>query len=170
MFALLPITHQMTRFSAILPSLLLVACAATNEIVPIGKDTYIVSGWGKSPGGYSGAEVKAAAIREASKFCISQGRQVQVVSSSQRDMSFGINATAELQFMCLNTSDTDYSRAPVKREADTAIDVRTDTKITADRPTKSIYDELLKLDELRKRGIITEAEFETQKLKLLGKP
>jgi hypothetical protein len=32
-----------------------------------------------------------------------------------------------------------------------------------------LYDELLKLDELRKKGVITGAEFEAQKAKLLGK-
>ncbi|WP_454261267.1 SHOCT domain-containing protein [Pseudoxanthomonas mexicana] len=31
-----------------------------------------------------------------------------------------------------------------------------------------VYDKLLKLDELRKRGILTETEFQTQKRKLLG--
>jgi hypothetical protein len=30
------------------------------------------------------------------------------------------------------------------------------------------YDELIKLDDLRKKGIISEAEFETQKKKLLS--
>jgi hypothetical protein len=104
-------------------ALLLSACASTNDIVPVGKDTYMVSGWGKSPGGYSGAEVKANAIKEAGKFCANQGKQIQVVSSAQRDMTFGVNATAELQFMCLSSNDNDFSRTPVQREADSAIEI-----------------------------------------------
>ena len=32
---------------------------------------------------------------------------------------------------------------------------------------KDVYAELIKLDDLRKRGILTEAEFQTQKQKLL---
>jgi len=150
-------------------SLLLAACASTNDIVPVGKDTYIVSGWGKSPGGYSGAEVKANAIKEAGKFCASQGKQIQVISSTQRDMTFGVNATAELQFMCLSSNDADFSRAPIRREADAAVDIRKDINNTNSRAATSVYDELLKLDELRKRGVITDAEFEVQKTKLLGK-
>ena len=144
-------------------------CASTNEIVPIGKDTYMVSGWGKSPGGYSGAEVKAAAIRDANKFCIGQGKQVQVVSANQRDMSFGVNATAELQFMCLASTDADFTRTPVRRDADQVVDVRKDIKIKDETLPKSVYEELLKLDDLRKRGIITEAEFAAQKAKILAK-
>lgn len=34
---------------------------------------------------------------------------------------------------------------------------------------KDVYTELLKLDDLRKRGIITDAEFEDQKAKILKK-
>ena len=34
-------------------------------------------------------------------------------------------------------------------------------------PTKDVYSELMKLDELRKKGILTEEEFQTQKKKVL---
>jgi hypothetical protein len=150
-------------------ALLLSACASTNEVVSIGKDTYMVSGWGKSPGGYSGAEVKVNAIKQAGKFCADQGKHVQVVSSAQRDMTFGINATAELQFMCLSSKDNDFSRALVKREADSTVEIRKDVNSKSDQKASFVYDELLKLDELRKRGVINGAEFETQKAKILGK-
>ena len=36
-------------------------------------------------------------------------------------------------------------------------------------PPKEIYDELLKLDELRQKGILTDGEFQAQKSKLLHK-
>jgi hypothetical protein len=34
-------------------------------------------------------------------------------------------------------------------------------------PAKDLYTEILKLDELRKRGLLTDAEFDAQKKKLL---
>ena len=44
-------------------------------------------------------------------------------------------------------------------------------RVSSPRPftakAPDVYTELLKLDDLRKRGIITEAEFEVQKKKLL---
>jgi hypothetical protein len=107
--------------------------------------------------------------KQAGKFCADQGKHVQVVSSAQRDMTFGINATAELQFMCLSSNDNDFSRIPVKREADSSFEIRKDVNIKSNRKDSSVYDELLKLDELRKRGVINNAEFEAQKAKLLGK-
>jgi hypothetical protein len=36
-------------------------------------------------------------------------------------------------------------------------------------PTKELYDELLKLDELRQKGILTDDEFQSKKSKLLDK-
>jgi len=152
----------------VLAVLVLVACASSSGVIPIGKDIYMVSGRGKSPGGYSGAEVKAAALREANQYCANAGKKVQVVTSSQSDMRFGVEAAAELQFMCLDSSDSDYSRTTVKKEADRVVEIRKDVKTTDNTPpSPETYDQLLKLDDLRKRGIITDAEFEAQKKKLL---
>ena len=78
----------------------------------------MVSGTGKSPGGYSGSEVKAAAFKEATQFCATQNKQMQILRTDQRDMSFGVNATAELQFMCLDASDSELARPRLKKDAD----------------------------------------------------
>ena len=153
----------------LLSLLIIVGCASSSGVVPIGKDLYMVSGRGKSPGGYSGGEVKAAAIREANQYCNASGKKLQVVNSTQQDMRFGVEATAELQFMCLDSDDSDYSRTTIKREADRILEVRKDIKtIDNTPPSKDVYDQLLKLDELRKRGVISDAEFEDQKKKILG--
>jgi hypothetical protein len=42
-----------------------------------------------------------------------------------------------------------------------------DSHVKVQPESKDIYIELLKLDDLRKKGILTEAEFEAQKSKLL---
>ncbi len=130
----------------------------------------MVSGTGKSPGGYSGYEVKAAAFKEATQFCATQNRQVQIVHTAQRDMSFGVNANAEIQFMCLEANDSELSRPRLKKDADQVIEVRKDVKttVTPSSAPKDVYSELIKLDDLRKRGIITDAEFEAQKKALLA--
>jgi outer membrane protein assembly factor BamE (lipoprotein component of BamABCDE complex) len=54
------------------------------------------------------------------------------------------------------------------------IEVRTDSNVQSDSKVKiddsgDLYTELKKLDELKKQGIITEQEFETQKKKLLDR-
>jgi hypothetical protein len=145
---------------------MLAACTTTTGVIPIGKDTYMVSGTGKSPGGYSGSEVKVAAFKEAMQFCATQSKQMQVVRTEQRDMSFGVNATAELQFMCLDAGDPELGRPKFKKDADQIIEVK--NSITQPAATKDVYAELIKLDDLRKRGIISDAEFEAQKKALLA--
>ena len=129
----------------------------------------MIAGRGKSPGGYSGGEVKASAIREANQYCSASGKKLQVVNSTQSDMRFGVEAAAELQFMCLESDDSDYTRTAVKREADSIVEIRKDIK-TVDNtaPSKDVYDQLLKLDDLRKRGVITDGEFDAQKKKIFG--
>lgn len=148
----------------------LVACTTTTGVVPIGQDTYMVGGSGKSPGGYSGAEVKAAAFREATQFCAGQGKKMQVVNTNERDMSFGVNATAEVQFMCLADGDQELGRPKLQRTADQVIQV-----VPSAQPPQAVrdqakdtYAELLKLEDLRKRGILNDAEFDAQKKKLLS--
>lgn len=131
----------------------------------------MVSGTGKSPGGYSGSEVKAAAFKEATQYCSGLGKQLQILHTQQRDMSFGVNANAELQFMCLDAADSELMRPRLKKEADQVIEVRKDVKVKVKdttAPPKDMYAELIKLDDLHKRGIITDAEFEVQKKALLG--
>ena len=53
----------------------------------------------------------------------------------------------------------------IEKTEKTSIDIK--TKDQTDRP-KDMYAELLKLDDLRKRGILTDTEFDAQKKKLLS--
>ena len=159
----------MRKFSVLLLPVL-VACTTTTGVVPIGQDTYMVGGSGKSPGGFSGAEVKAAAFREATQFCASQGKKMQVVNTNERDMSFGVNATAEVQFMCLFDGDHELGRPKLQRTADQVIQVVPSAQPSqpVQGQSKDTYAELIKLEDLRKRGILNDAEFEAQKKKLLS--
>ena len=59
-------------------------------------------------------------------------------------------------------------RADVVIEKKESIDIK--SKVDSSASTKKdrdVYSELLKLDDLRKRGVLTDAEFEQQKRKLL---
>ncbi|MBC3918646.1 SHOCT domain-containing protein [Undibacterium sp. CY18W] len=77
--------------------------------------------------------------------------------------------------MCLNANDAEFNRPKLKKNADTVVEIKNDNRGRLDAPvapaapvSKDVYSELLKLDSLRKQGIITEAEFQTQKAKLLN--
>lgn len=79
--------------------LALTGCAAVSEVVPTGRDTYMVASKGNM--GYSSAGVeKAHAFEQAGAFCRSKGLAVEEVSSSTTDSGWGRIASAELHFRC----------------------------------------------------------------------
>ena len=77
------------------------------------------------------------------------------------------------QFRVVDASDPDAQRVNLVPRPDVVIEKRGKTSIDVtttdhtDRP-KDVYAELLKLDDLRKRGILSEAKFDAQKKKLLS--
>jgi hypothetical protein len=104
--------------------LILTACASSSGVVPIGKDTYMISRTQKGFSGSSG-KVKAEAFKEANQFCESQGKKLQIVSTSQKDMVlFTSDPSAEIQFMCLDAQDPELKRPKLEKEPDTVIEIK----------------------------------------------
>lgn len=78
----------------------LTGCSST-EIVPMNKDTYMVSkrsaqiGFGPADG------VKADLYREASEFCAKQNKKLETVKLDMTDSELARPASASLQFRCM---------------------------------------------------------------------
>ena len=54
-------------------------------------------------------------------------------------------------------------------DADQVIEIRKDVKVKSESTgSRDVYSELIKLDDLRKKGILSEAEFEAQKKAILS--
>ncbi|MBI1772542.1 MAG: SHOCT domain-containing protein [Burkholderiales bacterium] len=151
-------------------SILLTACASNSGVQSIGKDTYMVSR--QAATGLSGSgTLKAEVFQEASQHCEKQGRSLQVVSTQEArpPYIFGNFPKAEIQFMCLDANDAELNRPKLKKTANTVIEIRNDNRSKGEAPnSKDIYSELIKLESLRKQGILTDAEFQAQKTKLLN--
>lgn len=127
---------------------------------------------GSSPGGFSGTEAKALAFEEASKFCIAKGKKMQVVNTQQARMDpLGKTASAEVQFMCLIDGDMELSRPKLTKTPDTVIEVKGSLapapRVQGDQP-KDLYAEMLKLEDLKGRGLLSDTEFEDQRRRLLS--
>ena len=145
--------------------------ASSTGVVPIGKDTYMVSI--QAAIGFSGSgKLKSKAIKEATEYCTNLNKSLQIVSTWEASPPYILAnfPKAEITFMCLNQNDPEYARPKLKPEADTNVDVtvndNTESNIKNIQP--DIYSELIKLDDLRKKGIINEPEFELLKKKLLS--
>lgn len=162
---------EVIKGGAAIAIVLLSGCVSSTGVVPIGQDSYMLSVSDNSRPGITGAEVKANAYRQAAAYCESIGKRLQPVNALQRDQKFGVIANAEIQFLCLAPGDADLTRAKRRLDrpdSDSTISIHKDVSVRNESATsKDTYSELLKLDDLRKRGVITDAEFDDQKRRLL---
>ena len=112
------------RFQLVL-ALLVAGCASDSGVVPIGRDTYMVSR--QAATGFSGlGSLKADAFREADRFCQKNDKELQVVSTSETKPPYllGNYPRAEIQFMCLTSNDKDLNRPKLKKAPDTVIEIQ----------------------------------------------
>jgi hypothetical protein len=147
-----------------------IGCASTSTgVVSLGKDTYMLAmSQGAGTGIQNGAEYKAKAIVEANHYCMGLGKEFQIVSANQNDSQIAVLAKAEIQFMCLNENDPQLARPKLNQQADRIIEVRKEIDVqNSTIREKDKYKELIKLDDLLKKGILTDFEFQTQKKLLL---
>lgn len=82
-------------------------------------------------------------------------------------------ASVEYQFRVLDKNDPEARRTTLAPRADLVIDqtvnIHKDTRVeNVGEKSPDLYTEITKLDDLRKKGLLTDAEFETQKQRLLA--
>ena len=150
----------------------LMGCANPG-IVKLSDDTYMLSRTDKGGVFGNASAMKADVIREANEFAERQGKVAVPVTLTESPMYIGHFASVDYQFRVVDKFDpaarggTLVPRANVviEKTEKTSVDVKTKDQ-TEHR--KSVYDELIKLDDLHKRGILSDAEFEAQKKKLLS--
>jgi hypothetical protein len=154
---------------------ILLAGCANPGIVQISPDTYLLSREDHAGIFGSSSSLKAGVIADANAFAASQGKVAIPLSTSEKPVGNtpGSWAKFDYQFRVVAKNDPEARRTSLTPRADVVIektekisaDVRTKDQTSKPRDT---YSELLKLDDLRKRGILSEAEFDAQKKKLLS--
>jgi hypothetical protein len=105
-------------------AIFMAGCASNSGVVPIGKDTFMVSR--QAATGFSGSgTLKAEAFNEANQYCLSQNKTLQVVNTHEAQPPYvlGNFPKAEVQFMCLAPNDSELARPRLKKEADTVIEI-----------------------------------------------
>lgn len=164
---------SMGRIAAFVIVATLVACA-NPSIVQLSTDTYLLVR--EDHGGIFGSmsKLKAGVISDANAFAASQGKVVVPISTNETPMGGGPAQWArfEYQFRVVDKNDPEVGRVSLEPRPDVVIekteninvDIRTKDET---EKTKDVYAELIKLDDLRQRGILTDAEFTEEKRKLL---
>lgn len=147
----------------------LTGCASSG-VVPMGQDTFMISKQ-SATGFHSASSVKADIYQEGSAYCASQGKEFQPVNDRGVDGVPGKSfANAEVQFRCLSKGDAELRRPTMKPIPNIRIEnnIREKKDIHI-QDSRDMYSELKKLKDLLDTGAITQAEFETQKKKILDK-
>jgi hypothetical protein len=139
----------------------------------VSPDTYILSREDHAGIFGSASSLKAGVLSDANAFAAAQGKVAIPISAHETPVGVMARwAKFDYQFRVVDKNDPEARRTSLLPRPDLVIEKS--EKISADIRTKDespkakdVYSELIKLDDLRKRGILTEAEFETQKKKLL---
>lgn len=85
---------------------LLIGCTTTSQIVPVGKDSYIVSS--SSPGTMHKASVAVKAAQAANAFCEKRGKHMVIRQTADNHLGITGNET-NLIFGCVSADDPEYA-------------------------------------------------------------
>jgi hypothetical protein len=162
---------KMFSFVLLVAAIALVGCANPG-IVKLSPDTYMITRQDRAGIFGNASKLKAEVIQEASAFAETQGKVAIPLATNERPMGGGPGqfASFEYQFRVVDKNDPEARRTSLVPRADVVIEKS--EKISADIRSKEdkapdLYLELTKLDDLKKKGILTEEEFTAQKKRLL---
>ena len=154
-------------FSTFAVGLALLACPSRShassqaaEVMPVGDNTFSVTRTAKSAFSRDTEKLKAEVEEDAAKYCADQGKQLKVVSLSVKKPFFSTGyASATLVFKALTAVEIEQASATSAAAS------------PSERPgnTGDMYNDLMKLDDLRKKGILTDDEFQSEKKKILAR-
>jgi hypothetical protein len=159
-------------FSFVLLSSLLFSCAST-EVVKISENVYMISQ--TDAGGIFGnaSANKADVFRKANTFAEKKGKSAIPVSTRETPLIAGRQFAAfEYQFRLVEKGSSSAKNAHLIPRADIVIEKNVFSKDDNKAPknnSDSLYNDLIKLEDLRDRGILTKEEFNQQKQKILNK-
>jgi hypothetical protein len=134
-------------------------------MLPIGQDLYMLQASSKVMGWGDIGEMKPVVFREANAFAESKGKVVVIASTHETPTGFGRHGSFELRFRLADKDSPEAKNVTLLPASSISVQ-KVETKDTTEKK-RDVYTEILKLDDLRKRGLISDAEFEAQKKKLL---
>jgi hypothetical protein len=152
----------------LLISIIFLTACANPGIVKLSPDTYMLSRADR--GGIFGnaAAMKVEVIQEANDFAEKQGKVAIPLGLKEIPLSPGRLAQVEYQFRVVDRSDPEVKRVSLVPRPDVVIEKNEKSKVDVSSKNDDIYEKLIKLDDLRKKGIISNSEFDSEKKKVLG--
>jgi hypothetical protein len=153
------------------------ATLARQEVVQLSPDTFVAICDSKAGMFASMGTLKAKTIALANDYASKQGKVAIAISTNERPPIPFKNSfpRVEYQFRLVDADDPaakSTALVSVRNGISEAVDpiqspATTPSHEDPNSGQRDIYTELLKLDELRQKGIITQDEFDAQKKKIL---
>jgi hypothetical protein len=163
----------------------MVGYATPPKVVSVGDGTYSVTRAAKTGFTLHTEKLKAQAMDEATRFCADQGKQLKVVNVTEVRPPFFLRDIAKVTvvFKALDAGDPELKSpstptivtegatpyTTITQPAPVAVVERPAPVVERPVTTDELYGELTKLDELRKKGILTDDEFQAEKKKILNR-
>ena len=142
-------------------------CARAVEISPITpgeKDTYSITAKASNKFTRDTDKLKSQAMEAATKFCAKDGKQLKVLSVTEDKSMYLVGPYAQVTLTFKALSPGDLELAPPQGEV-----VATKPAVPASPATEQLYADITRLNELRKQGLLSDAEFEVEKKKILDR-
>jgi hypothetical protein len=92
----------------------LAGCVSASEIVPAGKDTYMVAG--RANGGPAAGGSSIEAMKAANAFCAKQQKLVMIRNTSTSGSAGFGGEQSTLIFSCLTADDPEYQRPNLRKD------------------------------------------------------
>lgn len=147
------------------------ATAGDPEFVQVSPGVYMVTVKNHAGVFANAATTKRKAIEAANKFATEKGMEAVAVALESVPARPGPGGWpyVEYQFRLVPAGSVDTVGLVPRADVEVRVNQPTAAPSPAAAPQADLYAELLKLDDLRTRGLLTEAEFEAQKAKLLAR-
>ena len=89
-------------------------CVSTTEIVPAGKDSFMIAG--AAQGGMNSGHSIIAATKAANDYCAKQGKVMQIRNTSTAGSAGFGGEHSNLIFSCLSADDPEYTRPNLRKD------------------------------------------------------
>lgn len=165
----LPLSRFLLAGAIFLASLSAAWAASASSIIPNGDDTYTVKREARTTFDRDLDRLKSEAVNDANQYATSKGMEAKVISVSTKKPWYLVGFPSATVIFRLYKPGDPLLTAPVSSSANSASAAPAPTYAPPPIGTDELYKDLLKLDELRKKGILTDQEFEQEKKKLLDR-
>ena len=143
--------------------------ASVAKFETLGDNTYACTREASTSFDRNVDKLAAEAKGDAVQYCAKNGREPKVLSITVRKSWPTVGfSRATVKFMALEPGDPGLAdKTPVAVTEEHKRSKKAADVAAAEGPVDELYNGLMKLDELRRRGLLTDEEFQAEKKKLL---